>query len=386
MKLTLRLVLAFVLVALFAAGISAFLGNRAAQGNVQRFLRDQGLIETPPPDRQRSPDPDNPRDYRRFRGPPPARERELLLQRLQTSQAQTALLALGAALLVGGYLAYRFVRPIRALTEVNRRFAAGDRKARVSIQGNDEIAELGVSFNHLADQLHSEQERQKQMLADIAHELRTPLTVLRGELEAMQDGLMNPDSENLGRLIEEVDLLTHLVQDLRLLTLADSGGLSLTKGPVDLGTLAQEALHAFRSKAEAKPIELQAQTTSVSVSADRERILQVVYNLLENALRHTPSGGKIQIITRLDSGWGVLEVADSGPGIPPPDLPHIFERFYRADPARSRETGGSGLGLAIVKAVLEAHGGSVSVSNRAEGGAVFSLRLPLNKGEERKSN
>lgn len=371
MRLTWRLILAFILVALFAAGISAFLGNRAAQGNVQRFLRDQGLMELPA-DRQ-------PMDFRSmpgFHGPPPVRERELLLERLRTSQAQTALLALGVALIVGSYLAIRFVGPIRALTRINRRYAGGDRKARATVQGNDEIAELGASFNHLADQLATEQERQKQLLTDIAHELRTPLTVLRGELEAMQDGLMKADPGNLGRLIEEVDLLTHLVQDLRLLTLADSSGLTLNRSLFDLSNLAQEALAAFNTKAEAKGIQLQSQLAPVQVLADRERILQVIYNLLENALRHTDQGA-ITLSTRQEPGWAVLEVADTGPGIPEADLPYIFERFYRADPARSRETGGSGLGLTIVKALIEAHGGKVSVANGVKGGAIFSIRLPL---------
>jgi two-component system sensor histidine kinase BaeS len=372
MNLTWRLVSAFILVALFAAGISAYLGNRAAQGNVQRFLRDQGLIEGPSDRRPRGFDPPG-----SFRGPPPRRERELLLQRLRTSHAQTAVLAVGAALLMGGYLAYRFVRPIRSLTEVNRRYAGGDRSARASIRGHDEIAELGNSFNQLADQLSAEQDRQKQLLADIAHELRTPLTVMRGELEAMQDGLMKADPNNLGRLIEEVDLLTHLVQDLRLLTLADSGGLSLNLGPLDLAGLTQEAMAAFKAKAEIKGVSLQSPLETTSVLADRERLLQVIYNLLENALKHTPSQGTITCTVRPDERWGILEVADSGPGIPPADLPHLFERFYRADPARSRETGGSGLGLAIAKALIEAHGGRISAQNGPQGGALFRVALKL---------
>lgn len=377
MKLTLRLVLAFVLVALFAAGISAYLGSRAAQGNVQRFFRDQGLVEGPWPDRRPSPRPGEFGPRGAFRGPPPRRERELLLQRLRTSHAQTAVLAVGAALLMGGYLAYRFVRPIRSLTEVNRRYARGDRSARASVGGNDEIAELGNSFNHLADQLSAEQERQKQLLADIAHELRTPLTVMRGELEAMQDGLMKADTKNLDRLIEEVDLLTHLVQDLRLLTLADSSGLSLTLGSLDLGNLTREALAAFRAKAEAKAVSLQSNLEPILVNADRERLLQVIYNLLENALKHTPAHGTITSTIRREGDQAVLEITDTGPGIPPADLPHLFERFYRADPARSRETGGSGLGLAIAKALIEAHGGKISAHNQAWGGAVFRVALPL---------
>jgi two-component system sensor histidine kinase BaeS len=372
MRITGRLILSFVLVALFAAGISAILGNRAAQGNIQRFLREQGLTEgteMPPPGMRHPPG-------EGFRGPPPLRDREALLERLRSSQAQSALLAIAAALLVGGLLAYRFVRPIRQLTEVNRRYAQGDRGARVNVGGNDELAELGASFNHLADQLSAEQERQKQLLADIAHELRTPLTVMRGELESMQDGLMEKSPENLGRLIEEVDLLTRLVQDLRLLTIADAGALELHPAPVDLGGLAQEVMMAFNSKAEAKGIRLDAEARPVTVQADRDRLTQVIYNLLENALRHTPEGGSITVSTRPEGQQGVLEVADTGPGIPQADLLHLFERFYRADKARTRETGGSGLGLAIAKALVEAHGGQIAAQNREGGGAIFTVRLP----------
>lgn len=369
MRITGRLILSFVLVALFAAGISAILGNRAAQGNIQRFLREQGLTEMPSPGMRHPPG-------EGLRGPPPLRDREALLERLRTSQAQSALLALGAALLVGGLLAYRFVRPIRQLTEVNRRYALGDRGARVHLHGNDELAELGASFNHLADQLSAEQQRQKQLLADIAHELRTPLTVMRGELEAMQDGLMEKSPENLGRLIEEIDLLTRLVQDLRLLTIADAGALELQRSPVSLDTLAQEVMAAFKTQAEAKGIRLDPNTQPLTVQADRDRLTQVVYNLLENALRHTPQGGAITVSTRLEEEQGVLEVADTGPGIPQADLTHLFERFYRADKARSRETGGSGLGLAIAKALVEAHGGQIRAGNRPGGGAVFTVRLP----------
>jgi two-component system sensor histidine kinase BaeS len=198
---------------------------------------------------------------------------------------------------------------------------------------------------------------------------------MRGELEAMQDGLMKADPNNLGRLIEEVDLLTHLVQDLRLLTLADSGGLSLNLGPLDLAGLTQEAMAAFKAKAEIKGVSLQSHLEITAIVADRERLLQVIYNLLENALKHTPSQGTITCTARQDGKWGVLEVADTGLGIPPADLPYLFERFYRADPARSRETGGSGLGLAIAKALIEAHGGTISAQNGPQGGAVFRVAL-----------
>ena len=369
MGMTWRLLLAFVLVALFAAGITGLLGYQAAQGNVQRFLHEQGLTEMPPPGMRL------PREVGQFGGPL-LRDRQLLLERLRTSQAQSAVLAALVALLVGSYLAYRFVSPIRSLTQVNRRYAGGERSARAHIRSQDEIAELGQAFNALADQLSAEQDRQKQMLADIAHELRTPLTILRGELEAMQDGLMETSSGNITRLIEEIDWLTRLVQDLRLLTVAEAGALELKPVPTDLADLTQEARAVFQTKAEAKGIKLEVRLQSVTLNADPERLRQVLYNLLENALRHTPTGGTVTISSRQEEGWGVLEVSDTGPGIPQADLPQVFDRFYRADRARSRETGGSGLGLAIAKALIVAHQGQISAQNRPQGGACISLRLP----------
>lgn len=372
MRMTWRLLLAFVLVALFAAGITGLLGYRAAQGNVQRFLREQGLTEMPSPEMR------PPREFGQFRGPPPLRDRQQLLARLRTSLAQSALLAAIGALLVGSYLAYRFVRPIRSLTQVNRRYAGGERSARAHIHSQDEIAELGQAFNALADQLSAEQDRQKQMLADIAHELRTPLTILRGELEAMQDGLMEANPGNLGRLIEEIDLLTRLVQDLRLLTIAEAGALELKRVPTTLATLAQESASLFQTKAEARGITLESQLQPITLNADPERLKQVLYNLLENALRHTPAGGSVRLSSRQEGPWGVLEVADTGSGIPQADLAHVFDRFYRADQARSRETGGSGLGLAIAKALVQAHQGQISAQNRPQGGARIVVRLPLN--------
>ncbi|RIH86752.1 sensor histidine kinase [Calidithermus roseus] len=366
MKLTTRLVLSFALVALFAAGLGAFLAIRAAQTDVRRFFRDQFGEQVMPPT------PGWP--GRRF-GPPPLREREQLLARLRDSQLQAAFFAVLVGLLAGGYLAYRSVTPIRHLTHVTRRYARGEREIRVQVRGSDEIAELGASFNQLADQLAAEEAQKQRMVADIAHELRTPLTVLRGELEALQAGLMEPSPANLGRLIEEVDLLTHLVQDLRLLTQADSGGLSLKLSELELSSLAREVLAAFQARAEAKGVRLEFSGAELSLTADRERLLQVLYNLLDNALRHTPQGGVVRLEVRAEGSWGLLRVSDSGPGISPEDLPHIFERFYRADRSRTRETGGSGLGLAIAKALVEAHGGQISAGNGPGGGAVFEVRL-----------
>ncbi|RIH81159.1 Signal transduction histidine-protein kinase BaeS [Calidithermus terrae] len=372
MRLTARLLLSFALVALFAAGFGAFLALQAAQTDVRRFFRDQFGEQAMPPSGTPGPG--------RRSGPPPQRDRELLLERLRDSQVQAAVFAVLVGLLAGGYLAWRSVSPIRHLTDVTRRYARGERQARARVQGADEIAELSAAFNQLVDQLTAEEAQKQRMVADIAHELRTPLTVLRGELEALQAGLMEPTPHTLGRLIEEVDLLTHLVQDLRLLTLADAGGLSLNRAPLELAALAREALAAFGTRAEARGVRLGFAGGELSLPADRERLLQVLYNLLDNALRHTPAGGEVRLETALEGPWGLLRVRDTGPGIPPEDLPHVFERFYRADKARTRESGGSGLGLAIAKALVEAHGGRIAARNAPGGGAVLEVRLPLSKG------
>ena len=383
MRLTARLLLSFVLVALFAVGISAVLGSRAVQGDVQRFLREQGLIEGSDMPRER----DNREDRRPqftgapprgFRGPPPERDRQALVRRLQTSQTQTALLALGVALAVGGLLAYRLVRPIRGLSEVHRRYAAGERGVRAEARGSDEIGQLGASFNQMADQLNAREERERRMVADIAHELRTPLTVLKGDLESLQDGLLEAKPEVFGRLVEEVDLLERLVQDLRLISLVEAGQLSLSLRTVALDELIGNALASFQNKADTKQITLESQLQSIQLQADPERIKQVLYNLLENALRYTPNGGTIRVSLTQQQTWAVLAITDSGPGLAPEHLPHLFDRFYRADDSRARESGGSGLGLAIVKGLVQAHRGTVQASNALQGGAMFTVKLPKN--------
>ncbi|MBF6594681.1 MAG: HAMP domain-containing protein [Thermaceae bacterium] len=361
MKLTLRLVLAFALVALFAAGLSGWLAYQEASDHFRQVLENPPFINGSAPTRgiQRG-----------------ARQAQVLTE-LQRSSLRASLLALSAAMVIGGYLAYQLLRPIRALTDATRLYGQGKRDARVSLLGNDELTEMGRTFNQVADQLAVEQERQKQLVADIAHELRTPLTVLQGELESMQDGLLEGTPETYGRLVDEVGLLTRLVQDLRLLSLADSGGLELHRDWIDVANLAEEALAAFRPKAERLGVGLINQAQSLTLGADQDRLMQVLYNLLENALRHTPTGGQITLRVREESGWGVLEVRNTGLSIPANDLNRIFDRFYRLDQARGRETGGSGLGLAIVRAIVQAHGGTVGAKNDPQGGVCFWIHLPI---------
>jgi two-component system, OmpR family, sensor histidine kinase BaeS len=388
MSLFSRFVLAFVLVALFAVGVSGWLGEFSTRTNLQRFAVDRGWIkplvsEFPPSSQSGSsvalgqPGQSNPE----VAAPPPKGQLPPLamarvLLNLRISQIVSTSIALLVAAGIGAFLAYRLLRPIRELTAINQRYRLGERDARFQVRGRDEINRLGETFNGLADQLGIEQRRQKQLVADIAHELRTPLTVLKGELEYLQDGLSQPTPQTLHRLAEEVDLLSRLVADLRLVSLADTDGLRLERCNVNLTELTREVMTAFERQAQTVDKHLQFEAESVRLELDPERIRQVLYNLLDNALRHTPEGGTVRCAIRKAEQQILLEISDEGPGIPPTDLERVFERLYRTDAARNRAAGGSGLGLAIVRTLVEAHGGKVRAANRLEGGAVFTVSLP----------
>jgi two-component system, OmpR family, sensor histidine kinase BaeS len=365
MKLTLRLMLAFALVAVFAAGTTAWLGYRAASTQFEHVMMGQGQGPA-----WRS---SNAEGMAPMMGT--ARGRQVL-EELQGSSVLSSALAVLVALAVGGYLAVRLVRPVRALTLATRRYGLGERDVLVPVEGRDELSELARTFNDMIGQLAAKEAREQRMVADIAHELRTPLTVIKGELEALEDGLMQPEPATFRRLVEDVDVLERLVRDLRLLSLTDAGELRLEHQAFDLAELCQRALESFGPRSNEKGLKLESRLTPAPVSGDPERLRQALYNLLENAIRHSPDGGTIRLETKLDTEASEIELSDDGPGIPPEHLPHIFERFYRVDVARGRASGGSGLGLAIVQAIVRAHGGSVVAANRLEGGAVFRIRLP----------
>lgn len=361
MKLVVRVALAFALVAVFAAGLTGWLSYYEAKGHFSRFVAGGetgrgGLAQ--------------------------GRGREVLLAELRSSSLRSTLFVLVVALGAGGFLAYRLVQPVQHITAAMRRYGLGERTARISVRGNDELSEMGQVFNDVAGELAAKEERERQMVADIAHELRTPLTILKGDLESMSDGLLDASRENLQRLVGEVDVLSRLVQDLRTLSLCDAGQLTLHKRTVRLDELVQKVVEGFRTRADASGIVLSAKLESITAEADPERIKQVLFNLLDNALRHTPQTGRIEMALRLSQTKAMVEVNDTGPGIAPQHLPHLFERFYRAEAARGREGGGSGLGLAIVKALIEAHGGNVGAENRAQGGARFWIGLPIGKPNE----
>jgi signal transduction histidine kinase len=278
--------------------------------------------------------------------------------------------AVGVALLLGAGLFFQITAPLRRLQKAAQAIAAGDLSQRVSIQSNDELGDLGRTFNQMAENLSRAQVQRRHMVADVAHELRTPLAVMQANLEGMQDGVIPNDGEQLASLHEQVLHLGRLVGDLRLLSLAEAGELTLERHPADLGALVTRAAGQFQPRAAQKHIELAIRVGNdlPPVAVDADRINQALSNLLENALRYTPEGGRIEIGAEGVPGRPAqvrLWVADSGPGIAPEDLPFVFDRFYRGDKSRTRASGGSGLGLAIVKQLIEAHGGRVSAISPA---------------------
>jgi len=315
---------------------------------------------------------------------------QILLQQAALDRVNQAvliggLIALLAALAIGFFLFRAITRPIDQLTHAAHQLAQGDLGARVAVDdhparlGSDEISELGTAFNTMASNLQQSEQVRRDMTADIAHELRTPLAVMRGNLEALLDGVYPFDAEHLNPVLNQVTLLTRLVEDLRTLALAEARQLPLNKRPVDLAVLLQSVLTSFEAQAAAQQVALHTELAAnfPPVDLDPDRIQQTVGILISNALRYTPPQGSISVATKTDRASVTIEVADTGGGIAPEDLPHVFDRFYRADKSRARESGGSGLGLAIAKSLVEAHGGSITVHSEAGRGTQFDVRLPI---------
>jgi signal transduction histidine kinase len=283
---------------------------------------------------------------------------------------------LGAVLLILG-LSRRILAPVEALTAAVQRMEAGDLSQRVEVTSQDEIGELAQAFNAMADGLARLEELRRNMVTDVAHELRTPLSNIRGYLEALQDGVVEPERHIVDSLHGEAMLLNRLVDDLQELFLAEAGHLKLERQPVALADIVDRAVEAVRPRAEAEEIRLQVDLPEdLLVGVDPQRIGQVLRNLLENALLHTLPGGEIAVAARTEGQWVEVSVRDTGSGIAAEDLPYVFERFYRADKSRSRATGGAGLGLAIARQLVEAHGGRIWVESTQGEGTTFTFALP----------
>ncbi len=310
-------------------------------------------------------------------------QQRAFLNGVTASLALSGALAGAAALVLGVVIARQITRPVRDLTAAAGRIAGGDWDQRVQVRSRDELGQMSAAFNRMAEEISTQRMLRGRLVDDIAHELNTPLSLIGLEIQAMTDGLQSPD-EAAAQLRREVSELQALASDLAYLADADTGAPTLNLAPTPVTDLVLEVTDRFTNQAAAGGVDLQIRLCGdVPVMAmDAARVGRALTNLLGNALRHTPPGGRIEVATACTDGEVRVTVRDTGEGIADADLPHIWERFYRADRSRNRATGGRGLGLAIVRQAVELHGGRVWVESKVGEGSTFGFALPMAIGQE----
>ena len=290
--------------------------------------------------------------------------------------ALALVVALAVAALLAWILARNVSRPVQAIGRTVRRLSDGDYEARAGNRQGGEIGALARHVDQLATTLQKNRTARQRWMADIAHELRTPVAVMKGEIEAVADGIRAADRNTIASLAEEADHLASMVDDLQALALADAGALDLRKESLDLGVLLRQALEAFRLRLEERGIRLEVEIAAdVGVVGDAQRLRQLLHNLLENSARYVEQGGLLRV-TLTGAPGTVLRIDDSGPGVNDAQLARLFDRFYRAEGSRSRTTGGSGLGLSICRNIVEAHGGRIEARHSPLGGLSIRVVLP----------
>ena len=302
-------------------------------------------------------------------------------QYLASINRALTLAALGAmviAVLLGVILARTLTQPVRDLTHAIQAMSRGELRQEVPVRSADELGTLTQAFNQMSADLARSNELRRQMTADIAHDLRTPLTVITGYIEALRDGVLKPTPARFETMHNEAQQLKRLVEDLRTLSLVDAGELPMQRQRVAPRALLDRLAAAYAPQAAARQITLAVSAASETpdVLVDPERMAQVLGNLVSNALRHTPAGGRIDLSAQAQGTRVALVVADTGEGMPADVLPHVFDRFYRGDAARSQQDGESGLGLAIAKSIVEAHGGTIAAASTPGHGTTFTVTLP----------
>lgn len=314
--------------------------------------------------------------------PPSPAENDFLNQVIRAAITSAAI-AVVMALLLGFILARTLTRSVRQLTHATRAMAGGDLQQQVPVHSNDEIGELAHSFNQMSADLSRASQARKQMTADLAHDLRTPLSILRGYTEGLKEGRIDGSTKLYDIMHGEVEHLQRLVEDLRTLSLADASELTLNKRAVDPRALLERTALAYFMQAEEQGIQLkvEAQEDLPSINVDTDRMTQVLNNLVSNALRYTHQG-ELTLHAEAQGKQVVFRVSDTGSGIPAEDVPYVFDRFYRVDKSRQREGesydgNSSGLGLAIAKAIVEAHGGNISVQSEVGKGTTFAIAIPV---------
>ena len=305
------------------------------------------------------------------------REREFI-DRTNLTLLYGALISAIIALLLGIFLSRTLTRPIRELTQATHAISEGDLSQQVTVRSKDELGELARAFNKMSAELSRSINARKQMTADIAHELRTPLSLILGHAEAVHDGVLPPTHENFEIIRDEATRLEHLVNDLRTLSLADAGELTISLQIIEPERLINEVTTLYQYETKKKNITLDVNIAAhlPTIEVDPGRMTQVLTNILDNATRHTPAGGQIILSAKQINENVEIAIQDSGPGIPTENLENIFERFYRLDSSRQREDGGSGLGLAIAKSIVQAHNGQLSAESEAGTGLKIKVVLP----------
>jgi two-component system, OmpR family, sensor histidine kinase BaeS len=292
--------------------------------------------------------------------------------------ALAALVAIAFSSVAGIWYANRLVRPIERITETAQALKAGDPDARTGLKNDDEIGFLGKTFDEMADSIEADREMERRLTADVAHELRTPLQAIQATVEAMQDGVLPADEERLGIVRDETRRLARLADGILELTRLERGAVPFAMTRLDAAQPIRSAVDALEPLVETCELTLSTDIAyGLWIEGDSDRLQQAVGNLVSNAARYTPAGGKIEVRLRREDSSAIIEVADTGVGIAEEDIPRVFSRFWRADSARATATGGLGIGLAVTKEIVERHNGTIVAERRPTGGSVFRISIPL---------
>jgi two-component system sensor histidine kinase BaeS len=291
------------------------------------------------------------------------------------------MLSILVAALVAMILARTLMSPVRKIASATRALAAGNFDQRINVSSRDELGRLADDFNLLALSLKRNEQLRRNFMADVSHELRTPLAVLKGEMEAMEDGMRELSVDNIRALQSEVTSLNKLVNDLYDLSLADIGALTYRKAEINLKVLVEQVLSQYQHRMESAGLLLlfEAKLDDYPVLADPDRLKQLFINLLENSIRYTDANGRILITLTRENGYVVVQIEDSAPGVTDEQLQQLFDRMYRVESSRSRNNGGAGLGLAICRKIAEGHDGDISAGHSSLGGIYMRVTLPVSQ-------